>query len=158
MVLQKMGGSEATFQDQISAGIQQALDKMEELQISTTSVAQAYEELNKAQGYTSKAPTRQRSSSCLQAQSQNLGTTIRRRLICFQMSMQSKQTATSLRKAKIEETFSDEVSARIQTRLIRWSSLAPQQEVEKATRLLNEHKRTGSRHSWRTNVLRGHWP
>ena len=72
MVLQKIE-VQATFQDQISAGVQQAIEKMEELQISTASVAQAYERLNKAQGlYTQGTNAAAAATATLQAQSQNL--------------------------------------------------------------------------------------
>ncbi|NBT52081.1 MAG: hypothetical protein EBT12_11115 [Marivivens sp.] len=147
MVLQKIE-VQATFQDQISAGIQQALDKMEELQISTTSVAQAYERLNKAQGlYTQGANAASAATATLQAQSQNLGTTIQKtRTHLFQMSLQSKQTAASLRKAKIEETFSDEVSARIQNALDTMVEFgASIEDLERATRRLNKTQKDGLR-------------
>ena len=147
MVLQKIE-VQATFQDQISAGIQQALDKMEELQISTASVAQAYERLNKAQGlYTQGANAASAATATLQAQSQNLGTTIQKtRTHLFQMSLQSKQTAASLRKAKIEETFSDEVSARIQNALDTMVEFgASVEDLERATRRLNKTQKDGLR-------------
>jgi len=147
MVLQKIE-VQATFQDQISAGVQQAIEKMEELQISTASVAQAYERLNKAQGlYTQGSNAAAAATATLQAQSQNLGTTIQKtRTHLFQMSLQSKQTAASLRKAKIEETFSDEVSARIQNALDTMVEFgASTKEVEKATRLLNKTQKDGIR-------------
>ena len=149
---------QATFQDQISAGIQQALDKMEELQISTTSVAQAYERLNKAQGlYTQGANAAIVATATLQAQTSSSAPRSRRRgQICSSWGCKADDTSKSLKEMKIEDTFSDEVSARIQNALDTMVEFgASIEDVEKAVDKLNKTQKDGIRGTaQQANVLR----
>ena len=157
MVLQKIE-VQATFEDQLSAVIQQALEKMEELQISTASVAQAYERLNKAQGlYTQGTNAAIAATATLQGQQMNLGQAVQKsRTQLFKLGLQAHDTTKSLKQMKVDDTFSDEVSARIQNALDTMVEFgASVEDVEKAVDKLNKTQKDGIKGTaQQANVLR----
>ena len=159
MVLEKIE-VQGSFQDGISAGIQKTIDKMAEFQVSTDAVTQALERLNKAKDRNTKA-----SQSATQATA-DLVTSLtglediakEQRVTLHKIEVQTERTGKAFVKAgeSINDTFSNEVRARIQNALDTMVEFgATIDDVEAASKKLNKAQMTGVRgQAQQANVLR----
>ena len=149
MVLEKIE-VQGSFQDGISAGIQKTIDKMAEFQVSTDAVTQALERLNKAKDRNTKA-----SQSAAQATA-DLVTSCKelediakeQRVTLHKVELQTERTGKAFVKAgeSINDTFSNEVRARIQNALDTMVEFgATIDDVEAASKKLSKAQLTGTR-------------
>ena len=157
MVLEKIE-VQASFQDGITTSLQKAINKMQELEVSTKGVATAFERLNKAQGlYATQTTQTAQATQTLNKQTQTLGTNLKKqRGQLHKLTIQAQHANKSLKDMTLEEVFRDEVSARIQNALDTMVEFgASTDHLDIALKKLNKTQVTGTRGmAQQANVLR----
>ena len=159
MVLEKIE-VQGSFQDGISAAIQKAIDKMLELQVSTSETAKAFNRLNRAQKKNTTAATDATAATAklVEANKALLEAATDQRGALHKIVIQTKKTGEATVKTgeSINDTFSNEVRSRIQNALDTMVEFgATIDDVEAASLKLSKAQMSGTKGmAQQANVLR----